>query len=113
LLSDISDYEYDTLVEKPQSIGTCNNFEKSSSLSVSETSQFPENHHVLYSAVPLYDKRGLSFCTSGINTGQLLLTVELSLLGLPMFINGGGGIFRSSLTGSVTTLDLLISKTLT
>lgn len=38
-------------------------------LSVSETSQFPENHHVLYSAVPLYDKRGLSFCTSGINTG--------------------------------------------
>ena len=32
LLSDISDYEYDTLVEKPQSIGTCNNFEKSSSL---------------------------------------------------------------------------------
>ena len=71
LLSDISDYEYDTLVEKPQSIGTCNNFEKSSSLSVSETSQFPENHHVLYSAVPLYDKRGLSFCTSGINTGQL------------------------------------------
>ena len=35
LLSDISDYEYDTLVEKPQSIGTCNNFEKISSLSVS------------------------------------------------------------------------------
>ena len=115
LLSDISDYEYDTLVEKPQSIGTCNNFEKSSSLSVLETSQFPENHHVLYSAVPLYDKRGLSFCTSGINTGvqEVPLTTATATKPVSLSSVSTAGVKNVQFSDQVRVFDINKSNVVT
>ena len=72
LLSDISDTEYDSVVEKSLSVSmpsviSGNNNGPVSSFPLSESSQVADSQ-VLYTAVPLYDARGHNFCTSGNNT---------------------------------------------